>query len=510
MAARTLMVQGTGSSVGKSVLVAALLRILRDDGLRVAPFKAQNMALNSFVTPDGHEISRAQAVQAEAAGIAPTVDMNPVLLKPEAERSAQVVVMGKPVGRLSASEYQSYKLQLREVVAKSLERLVQRYDVVIIEGAGSPAEINLNHSDIVNMYVAKLAAAPVILVGDIDRGGVFAHLVGTMELLRDDERARVAALLINKFRGDRSLLEPGLEFLSRRVERPVLGVVPYIRDLRIADEDSVALEDRAAARPDHAGEIDVAVVKLPRLSNYDDLLALERTTATRVRFVETREALADADLVIIPGSKSTIADLEWMREVGLADALLVRAAHARPILGICGGCQMLGQKIEDPAGVESDRKSVDGLGLLGLRTHFGSHKRTAQVTARAWERCFLTAGLSPREVISGYEIHMGMIERIGKQAAPFEVLTRNGRNDADLDGAVSPDGAVVGTMLHGIFDNDGVREATLAWLRARKGLAQAPKSQFSFALSKQREYDRLAATVREHIDLALLRRLVGL
>jgi adenosylcobyric acid synthase len=510
MAARTLMVQGTGSSVGKSILVAALLRILRGYGLSVAPFKAQNMALNSFVTPDGCEISRAQAVQAEAAEIAPSVEMNPVLLKPEAERRAQVIVMGKPIGRLSAAQYQAYKPRLREVVASSLERLVQRYDLVVIEGAGSPAEINLKQSDIVNMYVAKLADAPVILVGDIDRGGVFAHLVGTMELLEQDERARVAALLINKFRGDRALLEPGLKFIARRLDRPVLGVVPYIENLRIADEDSVALEERRPAPASAAAELDVAVIRLPRLSNYDDLLALERIAAVRVRFVEAPEALAGADLAIVPGSKSTIADLEWMRRTGIARALVARASQALPVLGICGGCQMLGEAIEDPTGAESDRKYAEGLGLLALRTRFGPHKRTAQVTARAAGRCFLTEGLSSQEILRAYEIHMGMVERSGAQLAPFEVLTRNGRADSDLDGALAANGAVVGTMLHGIFDNDAVRGAALGFLRARKGLPDLSAPQLSCALSKQREYDRLAAVVREHIDCALLKRLAGL
>jgi adenosylcobyric acid synthase len=510
VAARTLMVQGTASSVGKSVLVAALLRIFRERGLSVAPFKAQNMALNSFVTPDGCEISRAQAVQAEAAGIAPSVEMNPILLKPQAERCAQVVVMGKPIGHLSAAEYQAYKPRLREVVAHALQDLIQRHDLVVIEGAGSPAEINLNHSDIVNMYVAKLVDAPVILVGDIDRGGVFAHLVGTMELLKEDERSRVAALLINKFRGDRTLLEPGLEFISRRLQRPVLGVIPYIKDLRIAEEDSVALEERGTQGLPADAELEIAVVRLPHLSNYDDLLALERISAVRVRFVDSAEALVDADLAIIPGSKSTMADLEWMRRTGIAHVLVARTARAMPILGICGGCQMLGETIEDPDGVESGCKYAKGLGLLALRTRFRPHKRTTQVTARAAGRCFLTEGLSSSDILTAYEIHMGMIERTGAQLAPFEVLTRNGRAEPDLDGAFRNDGVVVGTMLHGIFDNDGVRDTTLNYLRTRKGLPRLPSQGLSFALSKEREYERLAGVVRRHIDGALLEQLVGL
>src|ERR1700693_1016954 len=380
--ARTLMVQGTASSVGKSLIVAALCRIFHREGLSVAPFKAQNMALNSFVTPDGGEIGRAQAVQAEAAGIEPRVEMNPILLKPEGGMRSQVVVRGKPLGRMPWSEYQQLKPEFVRIVADSLHSLRAKHDLIIIEGAGSPAEINLAGQDLVNMHVAAEAEAPVLLVGDIDRGGVFAHLVGTMELLAPADRERVAGFLINKFRGDPALLATGLEFLRERFRIPVLGVIPYIERLRIADEDSVALEDRRNRRADGSGQIDIGVVRLPRISNYDDFLALGHGDRVTVRFVEEAGEIGAADLAIIPGSKSTVADLEWLIESGFARAIVARAHEGGLVAGICGGCQMLGERIDDPHRVESDEASVRGLGLLPIVTRFAKTKVTAQVRAR--------------------------------------------------------------------------------------------------------------------------------
>jgi len=366
MSARTLMIQGTASSVGKSLIVAALCRVFRDRGIRVAPFKSQNMALNSFVTPDGGEIGRAQAVQAEAARIAPVVEMNPILLKPEGGMRSQIVVMGRPIGAMTFAEYHERKPEFGRVIRGALERLRADYDLVVIEGAGSPAEINLYSHDIVNMYVAELADAPVILAGDIDRGGVFAHLAGTIDLLQPRHRERVAGFLINKFRGDRTLLKPGLDFLGERFGIPVIGVIPHIPKLRIAEEDSVALDDRRG-RVAAAAQIDIAAIRLPHISNYDDFLPLEHEAEAVVRFAETSEELAGADLVVIPGSKSTIADLAWMRRLGIADAIAARAARREPIAGICGGCQMLGESIEDPDGAESPVRFARGLGLHRLR-----------------------------------------------------------------------------------------------------------------------------------------------
>lgn len=506
--APAIMVQGTASSTGKSLLVTALCRFFRREGLRVAPFKSQNMALNSAVTVDGLEIGRAQAVQAEASGVVACVDMNPILLKPEGDRRSQVVVQGKPIGSMTAVEYHAYKPHLMPVIEESLTRLRSNYDLVVIEGAGSPAEINLKDRDIVNMHVAKLADAPVLLVGDIDRGGVFAAFVGTMELLDPDERGRVAAFVVNKFRGDVALLKPGIDFLTERTGKPVLGIVPYLHGLRIADEDSVSLDDRRTRRRPSQQELDIVVVRVPRLSNYDDVEALEHEPGVAVRFVEQPDEIQDADLVILPGSKSTVSDLAWLRASGIAGAIEARARKGRPLLGICGGCQMLGEVIDDPHGVESTETQVRGLGLLALRTHFGREKITAQVRARVVRPSFLTNHAMMEGDVTGYEIHMGIVELENGQASPFEIQSRNGVPGTRAEGAIGGDGAVVGTMLHGLFENDAIRSRTLAGLRRRKGLPERSLSQG--IPSKQAEYDRLEAAMREHIDCELLWRLTGL
>jgi adenosylcobyric acid synthase len=507
--APAIMVQGTASSVGKSLVTTALCRLFRQEGLRVLPFKSQNMALNSFVTPEGGEIGRAQAVQAEAAGVLPHVDMNPILLKPEGDSRSQVVVLGRPVGSMAAAEYHRRKPELRAMIAACLDRLRRRCDLLVIEGAGSPAEINLRANDIVNMHVAHAADARVVLVGDIDRGGVFAAFVGTMELLEPDERRRVCGFLINKFRGERSLLEPGLDFLTRRTGLPVLGVLPYLPALRIADEDSLSLDHRRLRRLAAPGELDIAVVRLPRIANFDDFDPLEHEPGVALRFVETPDALTGADLVILPGSKSTAADLGWLRRSGLAEAIAARARRGDPLLGICGGCQMLGLSIEDPEGLESPEPSVDGLGLLAIRTRFRRDKLTAQIQARPLGACFLTEGLAASAELGGYEIHMGTVEPAGAERAPtFRIVTRNAAASNADDGAVSPDGRVVGTMIHGLFENDRLRAAMLLALRRGRGLPEpvtAPR-----AHDKQAEYDRLAAAFREHVDLPLLRRSAGL
>ncbi len=433
--APALMIQGSASSVGKSLLVTALCRIFRQQGLRVAPFKAQNMALNSFVTPDGKEIGRAQAVQAEASRIAPCVEMNPILLKPEGNGRSQLVMMGKPVGSIRFGDGDDRQPELRAVIADSLRRLRESYELVVIEGAGSPAEINLKARDIVNMHVARLADAPVILVGDIDRGGVFAQFVGTMELLEPDERARVAALAINKFRGDIALLQPGVDLIVERLKVPMLGVIPYIERLRIADEDSVALEERRYRRRGSATELDIAVVRLPRISNYDDFQPLEHEPEVVVRFVETPGELSGADLVILPGSKSTAADLAWLRTSGIGEAIVERARRGEPVLGICGGCQMLGQALDDPDGVESPVRVTPGLGVLAIRTRFAREKLTAQVSARVFGDSFLT-GRASGEELEAYEIHMGMIEPVGEIVGAFRILSRNGQAVSAFDGAM--------------------------------------------------------------------------
>jgi len=502
MLAPALMVQGTASSVGKSLLVTALCRLFRRDGVDVVPFKSQNMALNSAVTPDGFEIGRAQAVQAEAAGVAPCVEMNPILLKPEGHQSAQVVIRGRPAFRMSAREYHDYKPQLAAVVADCLGELRRRHQLVIIEGAGSPAEVNLRDRDIVNMHVARLADAPVILVGDIDRGGVFAALLGTLDLLEPEDRQRVAALLVNNFRGDLSLFEPGVEFLRQKSGKPVLGVVPHVSSLRIADEDSLALERRAGRPRASAGQLDIAVVKLPRISNYDDVLALEHAAGVSVRFVQTPEELRGADLVILPGTKSTVADLGWLRATGLAAELGRRGAGGGFILGICGGCQMLGEWILDPDGVESSQQSVPGIGLLGLCTRFEPGKLTAQVETRVHTPGFF--GADHAGPIHAYEIHMGQLSLRSTARGAFRLSSRNGQRVDVIDGAISATGNVVGTLLHGLLENEGLRASLLAALRRERGGEATPSPAVP---TREAEYDRLEAAVRQSLDLQLLRRL---
>lgn len=511
MLAPTIMVQGTASSVGKSLLVTALCRYFRQEGLRVAPFKSQNMALNAAVTPDGLEIGRAQAVQARAAGLVPKVEMNPILLKPEGDRRSQVVVMGRPLASMSAVEYHAHKPELQGVIAECLARLRRAYDLVVIEGAGSPAEINLKDRDIVNMHVAKVADAPVLLVGDIDRGGVFAAFVGTLQLLEPDERARIEGFVINKFRGDLALLRPGLDDLSQRTGKPVIGVVPHVPRLRIADEDSVSLEDRAGRRRPSPDFLDIAVVRLPRISNYDDVEPLEHEPGVAVRFAERAEEVRGADLVILPGSKSTALDLAWLRASGIAEVIEERARKGEPVLGICGGCQMLGERLEDPDRVEGADALVLGLGILPIATRFERTKRTSDVEATVEGGSFLT-GSVPRTVrLSGYEIHMGRVRAVRPVDAPFSIRKRNGTPEVEPDGAIAAQGQIVGTMLHGLFDNDAIRASMLDALRARRGLTapRASGAEGGLASVREREYDRLAATVRESLDTARLLRLAG-
>jgi adenosylcobyric acid synthase len=505
--APALMVQGTASNVGKSLLVTALCRLFRQDGLRVLPFKSQNMALNSFVTADGGEIGRAQAVQAEAADVPPSIDMNPILIKPEGDSRSQIVVLGKAIGTMTAAQYHAYKPELRGIIAACLRRLREQCDLLVIEGAGSPAEINLKEREIVNMHVARAASARVLLAGDIDRGGVFASLVGTMELLEPDERALVGGFVINKFRGDLGLLSPGLDFLTRRTGVPVVGVLPYLPALCIADEDSLALDSRRGRRagPD---DLHIAVVRVPRISNHDDFVPLEHEPGVVVRFVEQARELEGADLVILPGSKSTVADLEWLRRSGIAEHIQARAARREPVLGICGGYQMMGATIEDPQGIEATQPSTPGLDVLPIRTRFEAPKVTAQVRARSASASFLTEALAAGAELRGYEIHMGRIDMLAGATRPaFEVFEQNGNQVRVTEGVVASDGAIVGTLLHGIFENDGVRASLLGFLRRRRGL---PAATLSPLPSRDHEYDRLAAALREHVDIAAVRRIAGL
>jgi adenosylcobyric acid synthase len=494
------MVQGTASSAGKSLLVTALCRIFAQDGVRVAPFKAQNMALNSFVTPAGHEIGRSQAVQAEACGIPPHVDMNPVLLKPEGEARSQVIVMGRPWQSLAAVDYYERKQILWEQVIAALARLRERYELIVIEGAGSPAEINLRESDIVNMAIALHADAPVLLVGDIDRGGVFASLLGTLMLVEAEERRLIKGLVINRFRGDVRLLESGLEMLEERAGVPVLGVVPYLHDLHIAEEDSVALDGvQAATGPD--GVIDVAVIRFPRISNFDDFDALDLETGVRVRYVGSVRELGRPDAVILPGTKHTLADLGWLRSQGLDRRIVDLAWQGTAVIGICGGYQMLGGAISDPAGVESPAgERSEGLGLLPVATEFAPVKATHQVQA------LVLSGTGTGTEVAGYEIHMGQSRLTDDKARPLLRLTqRSGQPVGAFDGAVDAAGRVWGTYLHGIFDNTDFRRA---WLR---GLGWSPPEQeVDLPAVRQAAYERLAAAVRSSLDMKRLRQIVRL
>ncbi|MFC1913670.1 cobyric acid synthase [Chloroflexota bacterium] len=492
--ARTLMIQGTSSSAGKSILVAALCRIFRHDGYRVAPFKAQNMALNSFVTAEGGEIGRAQVVQAEAAGIEPTVDMNPVLLKPTADTGSQVIVMGKVERTISADEYYRYTPSLLKTVETSLNRLRSAYDIVVIEGAGSPAEVNLKDREIVNMRVAKMARAPVLLVGDIDRGGVFAFLVGTLELLTEEERTYVRGLIINKFRGDLNLLEPGLEFLEKRTAKPVLGVVPYIRDMRIAQEDSVYLDERVENQG--AGGLDIAVIRLPHISNYDDFDPLE-DDGCWVRYVTRCEDLGSPHLIILPGTKSTINDLHYLWQTGLAEEILRQAGVGALVVGICGGYQMLGKTIIDAQRVESANEESAGLGLLDVVTRFVSEKATRQVRARVLASRGLLSGMEGQE-LSGYEIHMGQTQSDDTLSSFRIFATSQGAADYE-DGALNAKGTIMGTYIHGLFHNISFRQAFLASLRR---YWQLPDRAAGTLVEKEQQYDRLAEVVRRSLNMA--------
>ncbi|MCS7312416.1 MAG: cobyric acid synthase [Acidobacteria bacterium] len=492
--ATVLMVQGTASHVGKSVLVAGLCRLFADLGYRVAPFKAQNMALNAYVTLDGAEVGRAQAEQAAAAGVELRAEMNPILLKPEADSRVQVVVLGQPWRSVAARDYPRLRRSLWSVIRRSLEVLRAEYDLVLIEGAGSPAEINLRQTDLVNMRVARYAGAPVLLVGDIDRGGVFASLYGTLKLLTSSERRLVRGLIINKFRGDPTLLGDGVARLERLTGRRVVGIVPYIDDLRVAAEDSVALE---YLTPTH-GDLVVAVPRLPRISNFDDFDPLRAEPDIAICFLD-RPPTTDVDLIVLPGSKSTMADLEFLRRSGWADWIRAQATAGTPVLGICGGFQMLGQAIYDPYRVESERSEMAGLGLLPVVTVFSRSKVTRRVRAEVLADRGLLAGLRGMEV-TGYEIHMGRSEG---GSAVFRLYRSNG--SVIDDGAVDERGLVFGTYLHGLFENPVFRRSLLDRLRVQRGLPPVGRPA---PFDRHAEYRRVAEVLRTHLDMAFLMALV--
>ncbi|WP_294152853.1 cobyric acid synthase [uncultured Selenomonas sp.] len=507
---QTIMLMGTSSHVGKSILATALCRIFHQQGRRVVPFKAQNMALNSYVTKDGLEMGRAQVAQAEAAGLAPHVDMNPVLLKPTGNSCSQVIVDGKPIGNLSAREYHKGKSrQLFGHVTAALARLSAAYDTIVIEGAGSPAEINLKDDDIVNMRVAKYLQAPVLLIADIDRGGSLASLVGTLELLDEGERALVKGLIINKFRGDVTLMDTAVDFLEKKTGKPVLGIVPYIEKMGIDDEDSVSLADKEREQEKEGPkDLTLAVIETPKISNFTDFEALAEEPDVEIAYVKTAEELRalKPDAILLPGSKNTTEDLLHLRKEGIETAIADFVNAGTPLIGICGGYQMLGEKIADPHHTESGYDEVAGLGYLPMVTTFEEEKRTVQVTADCPGLEFLD-GVLLGKGMPGYEIHMGRTEFTAPVRHPFHIVRQGDARVNLWDGALREDGRVFGTYLHGVFDHDGFRRQFLNVLRHQKGLDLLP-IQRNRRREKEQAYDHLAGVVKGALDMKQLAKIM--
>jgi len=464
------------------------------DGFRVSPFKAQNMALNSFVTKEQGEIGRAQVAQAMACRIEPSVDMNPILIKPTSDCRAQIIVRGKPCANMKAAQYIKYKKNLKKVIRESFLRLSHKYDIVVIEGAGSPAEINLKSHDIVNLKMAEYAKAPVILVGDIDKGGVFAWIVGTLELLTKKEKAMIQGIIINKFRGDKALLTPGIRFLEKRTGIKVLGVVPYFKNIKIPEEDSVPLDTYMNKNKKRKDTLHIDVIYLPHISNFTDFDALEKEADVALKYIKRAEELNNPDIIIIPGSKNTIADLMYLKKAGLAQQVISAISHkpSTVLLGICGGYQMLGKRIFDKHSLESNTKEIDGLGLLPVNTVLENRKVLAQIKATE-----IASGLE----ISGYEIHHGSSKILEDYTPIFEISESNGKRVKYFDGVKSSNGRIFGTYIHGLFDCDIFRRNWLNRIRQRKGWpALAQKSMYN----PDKEFDKLAKLLRENIDIKLL------
>ena len=488
-----LMIQGTMSNAGKSLLAAGLCRIFRQDGYRVAPFKSQNMALNSYITEEGLEMGRAQVMQAEAAMTKPSVLMNPILLKPTSDMGSQVIVNGEVRGNMKAADYFRYKQSLVPDILAAYRQLEQQYDIIVIEGAGSPAEINLKSQDIVNMGLARMLNAPVLLAGDIDRGGVFAQLAGTMLLLEEEEKAMVKGLIINKFRGDKEILMPGIDMLKAYTPVPVVGVVPYMT-LDLDDEDS--LSERLNDRGNGQALLDIAVIRLPRLSNFTDFNALERMKGVSLRYVTDPDRLGSPDLIILPGTKNTMGDLRWMRENGLESLILKAAAAGTRIMGICGGFQMLGTHLSDPEGAEGGG-DMRGMGLLPAHTVFSKEKVRTQVRGSICQLSGSFAGLSGAE-IAGYEIHMG-------HTAADRELQAFSLTESVTGGGCGPEGFqmgnVCGSYVHGLFDTAAMQSALIRLLLEAKGLGDMPMRFIDDRSYKQQQYDLLAAGLRESLDM---------
>lgn len=480
--AKVIMVQGTMSNAGKSLIVAGLCRIFRQDGYRVAPFKSQNMALNSYITEEGLEMGRAQVMQAEAAGIKPMVCMNPILLKPTNHTGSQIIVNGEVLGNMSAKDYFAYKKQLIPDIKRAFHKLEEYADIIVIEGAGSPAEINLRENDIVNMGLAEMVDAPVLLVGDIDRGGVFAQLLGTLMLLTEEEKKRVKGLIINKFRGDKTILDSGITMLKERGHVPVTGVIPYM-DLLLEDEDS--LTDRFNKKAQ--GSIDLAVIHYPRISNFTDLNVFEQMPEVSIRYITSVSELHHPDMIILPGSKNTMGDLKWMRQNGL-EAAVKKLAEDIPVFGICGGYQMLGEQIADPTGVE-EGGTLRGMELLPVVTELGEEKFRCQIEGKLPELDGIFSNLSGLDYV-GYEIHMGKTKLLESVKEIEKKIIVSGKNKN-----------VYGTYAHGIFDKGGIATAVVQALAEKKGILIGEGAFEDYQSFKEKQYDKLAETLREYLNM---------
>lgn len=511
------MIQGTMSNAGKSLLCAGLCRIFKQDGYKVAPFKSQNMALNSFITEDGLEMGRAQVVQAEAAGIAPQVEMNPILLKPTNDVGSQVIVNGEVLKNMSAREYFAYKKQLIPDIMKAFHKLEEENDIIVIEGAGSPAEINLKKDDIVNMGLAKMVDAPVLLVGDIDRGGVFAQLLGTLMLLEDDEKERVKGLVINKFRGDKTILDPGIVMLEERGGIPVVGVTPYMQ-VEIEDEDSLTerFEGRKGVK-DTVGLVDIAVIRTPRISNFTDFMLLENAPGVNLRYVKNPGELGEPDMIILPGTKNTMGDLKWLRQSGMEGKILKAHAKGCVVWGICGGYQMLGKSLSDPEGVE-DGGSMSGLGLLPVETIFTTEKTRTRVNGHFVQVDRILKDLQNME-FEGYEIHMGQTKLLNgspmnqihdtvKSRKQYDSMQPAKRPEENMDGISHEN--TYGTYIHGIFDKEEVVTEIVKALAEKKGLSMDEIKGVDFKTFKESQYDLLADTLRQHLDMDQIYEIMGM
>ena len=498
--AKAIMIQGTMSNAGKSLVTAALCRIFHQDGKRVNPFKSQNMALNSFITAEGAEMGRAQVVQAEAAGVKPSVLMNPILLKPTSDSGSQVIVNGVAIGTMPAVEYYKFKTKLIPDIMKAYNTLADNSDIMVIEGAGSPAEINLKAQDIVNMGMARMAKSPVLLVADIDRGGVFASIYGTLMLLDPEERAMVKGVIINKFRGDVSILKPGLDMLEEKTGIPVIGVLPMM-NVDIEDEDS--LSERLTQVKSKNALIDIAVIKFPRMSNFTDFNVFELIEGVSLRYVKSTEELGNPDMIILPGTKNTIDDLKWMRQNGLETAVLHKANNGTVVFGICGGYQMLGRSLSDPFGYDSGHAGsiTTGMALLNTETEFVENKRTIQMKGHFNRVEGIFSGLSGREFY-GYEIHSGITELEETKALnTVEPINETAEPFAEGSQTVRGGMQVYGTYIHGIFDGEGIAAKIVEALLDRKGLSMDDVKVIDYQKYKQHQYDLLAQSVREHLDM---------